>query len=95
MTERIPCRTPANPEGGTSNIPAWKYDAFARAIRAALADGPMRQAEVKDAAAAHLTDEERAAMGSLGWHATTVRLEMEVRGDLRRLPGAPVRVALP
>ena len=94
MTDRIPCRTPANPEGGTSNIPRWTSDAFARAIRAALADGPMWQTDLRDAAAGHLTEDERAAMGSLGWHATTVRLEMEVRGDLRRLSGSPVRAAL-
>lgn len=94
MTDRIPCRTPADPEGGTSNIPAWKYEAMARAIRAALADGPMTQTALRAAVADHLAGEERDGMGSLPWHATTVRLEMEVRGDLRRLPGKPVRVAL-
>jgi hypothetical protein len=27
------------------------------------------------------------ALGSLGWHITTVRLEMEVRGEIERVPG--------
>jgi len=34
----------------------------------------------------HLSDEERARLGSLGWHTTVVKLNMEVEGDIARVP---------
>ncbi len=34
--------------------------------------------------------------GSVGWHATAVKLDLEARGELERIPGAkPQRVRLP
>ena len=92
MTDRTPCRTP---EGkSATNIPTWKFDACHAALLGALADGPMPARELVQAAGARLSDADRAALGSLGWHMTTVRLELEVRGEIARLPGAPVRLAL-
>lgn len=38
--------------------------------------------------AAALTPERRANLGSVGWYATTVKLALEVRGEIRRVPGA-------
>ncbi len=34
-----------------------------------------------------LTADQRAKLGSLGWHVTCVKLELEVRGEIARAPG--------
>ncbi|UWQ22333.1 DUF6958 family protein [Jannaschia sp. W003] len=91
--ERVLCRTPNNP--GTTRIPAWKFEACRAAILAELADGERGAMALADAAAARLSASDRAAMGSVGWHMTTVRLELEVRGEVARSGRAPVRLALP
>ncbi len=86
MTERIPCRTPT----GTSatNIPTWKFDACRIAILATLADGARPASEISPAVGDRLPPDDLAALGKLGWHVTAVRLEMEVRGEIERIPGA-------
>ncbi|MEM9795910.1 MAG: hypothetical protein AAF919_05455 [Pseudomonadota bacterium] len=94
MTDRTPCRTP---EGkSATNIPAWKFDACRDALLAELAGGEVRASEIAKRAGARLSAEQLADLGSLGWHMTTVRLEMEVRGEILRVPGAkPVTLRLP
>lgn len=93
--EKVRCRThTSGPDGGT-NIPAWKFEAMRHAIFEVLADGPMKVADMKEAVRSHLTKDELDNLGALGWHMTTIRLELEVRGDLKRLEGSPVFVALP
>lgn len=84
---RIACRTPAEGRDGVTRIPKWKFDVLRRAIRAALSNGAVPFAELKDRVAPLLSAEDLAHMGSLGWHVTTVKLELEVRGDVSRLPG--------
>ncbi|MFO6466032.1 DUF6958 family protein [Jannaschia sp. KMU-145] len=90
MTDRKPCRTPT----GTSatNVPTWKFDACRSAILDVLADGAVPASEVAARVGDQLTDEQLDALGKLGWHVTTVRLEMEVRGEIARLPGRPLRL---
>ena len=96
--ERVECRTPAEGRDGVTRIPRWKYDAVRSAILGAVgaagADGlPFR--DLKAAAAERLSEGERARLGSLGWHVTTVKLNMEVEGELLRLPGvSPQRLVL-
>ena len=34
-----------------------------------------------------LSEEELGKLGSVGWHATTVKLELEVRGEISRVAG--------
>lgn len=94
MTDRVPCRTPT----GTSatNVPKWKFDACRTALLATLADGPVAAKEIATRAGARLTDAERDELGSLGWHMTTIRLELEVRGEIARIAGAkPLILRLP
>ncbi|SMY09024.1 DUF6958 family protein [Flavimaricola marinus] len=96
---RTPCRTPAKDRDGVTNIPTWKFDLLRGHILdivgAAGPDGfPM--AELSAAIAPRLTDDETARLGKLGWHMMAVKLEMEVAGDLARMPKVtPQRLVLP
>jgi hypothetical protein len=90
---RIMCRTPT-PGKAPVRIPRAKFEPVAAAILAvtprlapgvAFRDLPARVAEALGAANC-------AAIGSISWYVTTVKLELEVRGELRRLPGAPQRL---
>lgn len=96
--DRIACRTPAEGRDGTSNIPVWKYDAVSAAIEAVLKDaGPdgMLNKDLRDAVGARMRPDDLAKLGKLGWHVVTVKLEMEVRGEVVRLPGkGPMRITL-
>ena len=96
--ERVTCRTPAEGRGGVTNIPAWKFEAVRGAILDAVSQaGPEGQpfkglsGEVKS----RLPADTLAKLGSVGWHTTTVKLEMEVAGDIARLDGvSPQRIVL-
>src|SRR5689334_666576 len=81
------CETPS--EGKSAkNIPQWKYDLLRTAIRKVV---PKNKTGVEfrqlfDLVANELTLEERAKLGSLPWYTTTVKLHMEVIGELERVP---------
>jgi len=96
--DRIPCRTPNPSRNGVTRIPRWKFDLMRGAILDILgeagADG-FAFGDLADEVAARLSAEDRARLGSVKWHSTTVKLEMEVAGDIARMPGAtPQRLAL-
>ncbi|WP_415919382.1 DUF6958 family protein [Tateyamaria sp. SN6-1] len=67
-----------------TNIPAWKFDAVRAAILDAVADGPMLYKDLNAAVEARLDADTLERLGKLGWHVVTVKLEMEVRGDIVR-----------
>lgn len=83
--EKVACRTPAEGRDGVTNIPAWKFDAVRAAILDALSDGPILYKDLNGAVEARLDDQTLADLGKLGWHVVTVKLELEVRGEIERL----------
>lgn len=86
--DRIICRTPT-PDRQPTRIEAWKFDTVRRAILAALpreGDG-LAFKELPARVAAHLDTGARSRLGSVGWYTTTVKLELEVRGEIMRVPG--------
>ena len=86
--DKIACRTPAEGRDGVTRIPAWKYAAVRRAILHAVeAAGPggLRFAALTGAVRARLSQQELARIGAVGWHCTTVKLEMEVAGEIERV----------
>ncbi|MEL7535522.1 MAG: hypothetical protein AAFZ58_01825 [Pseudomonadota bacterium] len=93
--ERITCRTPT-PGKQPCAIPRWKFDAVRGAILDSVpanADG-LRASELPERVRAALDADTLEELGSVNWHTTTVRLELEVAGELTRLSGSgPVRVA--
>ena len=68
-----------------SNIPAWKFETVRRAILDALQDGPILFKELNAAVERRLDSDVLDRLGKLGWHVVTVKLEMEVRGEIERL----------
>jgi Family of unknown function (DUF6958) len=88
LAKRIQLRNPDRAKAGP-RIEQWKYDAIKRAILhivprkapglafAGLAAGVSRE----------LARADRLKVGSMGWYTTVVKLDLEARGYLRRLPG--------
>ena len=84
--DRVGCRTPAEGRDGVTNIPAWKFDLIRGHIADILSDGtPQVYNEVRDTVGARLSAEQADALGKLGWHVITVKLELEVRGEIERV----------
>ena len=94
--ERITCRTPT-PGKNPTRIHKWKYDLLRGIILDILArsvDG-VEFRSLSCLIDASLTPQQRADLGSVSWYTTTVKLDMEVKGDIERLPGArPQRLRL-
>lgn len=80
------------------SIPAWKFDVLREAILkivgAAGAEGMLNK-DLRDAVGAELTADQLERLGKLGWHVVTVKLELEVRGEIARMDAkGPMRIAL-
>ena len=92
---KVACRTPTPGRLGVTNIPQWRFDMVRRAIIEVIATGEVKFADLPDLVARQLSKEDRDRLGSIGWNVTTVKLELEVRGDLIRVEGkGPQRLVL-
>lgn len=88
--ERVVCAT-ATPGKARTSIPRWKYDAVRRAIRQVIVSAGSRGATLEDLVGetpARLSPEELAALGSVSWHVTTVKLDLEAKGEISAIAGA-------
>lgn len=88
---RIDCRTPNANRDGVTRIPLWKYECIQRTILEALEgtdDGVILFKDLSKIVQKRLTSNELAKLGSPNWHVTTVKLNMEVTGEIERIPGA-------
>ncbi len=87
--DKIACYTPTKGRDNATRIPQWKYECVRRAILDVLGESEGGQVAFKNLAEQvkdHLTSNQLAKLGSLGWHVTTVKLNMEVDGELERVP---------
>ena len=97
-TDKVECRTPAEGRDGVTRIPKWKYDCVRDAILEAVAGAGsqgLKFSALKNEVGDRLTEDQQSRLGSLGWHVTTVKLNMEVEGEIARLPGTPQRLVIP
>lgn len=92
MTEKTACRTPAKDRDGVTHIPSWKFDLLRRALLELLSEGDVPFAQLARKTGSKLTTEQKAQLGSLSWHVTTVKLELEVRGEVGRRKGASPQI---
>ncbi|MEL6686027.1 MAG: hypothetical protein AAFP97_00220 [Pseudomonadota bacterium] len=95
IEEKVVCRTPTEGRSGTTSIPKWKYDcvrlAALEVIKSAGSEG-LPFSKLPEAVRAKLSEDQLSKLGSLGWHVTTVKLNMEVEGEIKRLSGSPQRL---
>lgn len=96
LGEKISCRTPTEGRDGVTRIPLWKYRLLRGAILEVLTERGalgLRFGELADALRERLAREDLDRLGSLNWHMTVVKLNMEVEGEIRRLAGrGPQRI---
>jgi hypothetical protein len=91
---KIVCKTPTPGKQSTA-IAKWKYDLVRNAIRTCVPKTKEGVAfkELPDLVADVLPPDDRARLGSVSWHTTTVKLHMETIGELERVKGAvPQRI---
>lgn len=87
--DKISCYTPAKGRDGVVRIPSWKYNCVRRAILDAVEeseDGTVVFGDLAAIAVERLTSNQLAKLGSVKWHVTTVKLNMEVDGEIERVP---------
>jgi hypothetical protein len=97
--DRIVCETPT-PGKQPVRIEAWKYLAVRDALLRVLPAQGRGTSEPQGLAFRELpalvwqalSPEDRAQLGSASWYTTTVKLDLEVKGQVRRLPGSPQRL---
>jgi hypothetical protein len=83
MTERIMTRHPLGKSG--VNIERGKYDAIRTAILDNLEkEGEMRYKDLSRAVAEQLAGK---LDGKIPWYVVTVKLDLEARGEIERIPG--------
>ncbi len=84
----ILCKTPTPGKKGT-RIAKWKYDCIQKAIKKCTPKTKSGIAfkDMPKLVEKHLSAEERKSLGSITWYTVTVKLDMEVRGELCRVPG--------
>lgn len=83
--DRVVCRTPT-PDRKPTRIERWKFESVRGAILDAVEaeeDG-LPFGDLARAVGERLMPEELQYLGSIGWYTTTVKLELEVAGELRR-----------
>jgi hypothetical protein len=85
--EKIECRTPT-PNKKPTRIAKTKFDLVRRAILRVIPKkgNGVAFSDLFALVEDELTPNERKAVGSIPWYVTTVKLEMEVRGELERVP---------
>ena len=81
------CLTPNKPGAGT-RIPHWKFDAVRTAILAVLKENDVTFQDLTAACKNRMMDADLAKLRSLGWHVRTIKLELECRGEIARVPGS-------
>ena len=90
IEDKIACYTPTKGRDGATRIPRWKYECIRRAILDELEeseDGQVIFGRLAALVTARLTRDQLAKLGSVKWHVTSVKLNMEVEGELERVPG--------
>lgn len=94
---RTKCRTPT-PNKSATTILSWKFEALEYAIVKCVGEAGAEGflfSKLPERVQTKLSADTLEKLGSIGWHVTTVKLELEVRGVLKRKDGeSPQRLVL-
>ena len=87
--ERVVCETPT-PGKKPTRIHKWKYDLLRRIILEIVAEGTdgVEFRNLPGLIESRLSVEQRENLGSVSWYTVSVKLDMEVKGDIERVPRA-------
>jgi len=91
---KVECANPL-PGKASTRIDKWKYDKVSAAILSIVpqeGDGFLFK-ELAESVARVLGADTMASIGSSGWYTTTVKLDLEAKGSIYRVPkSAPQRL---
>jgi hypothetical protein len=96
-TDKVLCQTPT-PGKQPTRIDRWKYDLVRSAILAVVRSS---EQGVEFRVLPALVEQQiepgnLSKLGSVSWYVTTVKLDLEVNGEIERIPGSkPQRLRLP
>ncbi|WP_018996224.1 DUF6958 family protein [Hirschia maritima] len=82
--KKTDCRTPNQGRIGVTRISSWKYDLVRTAILRAVGEEGILFKDLKQTVRQNMTMHDLEKLGSLSWHMTTVKLNMEAEGELSR-----------
>src|SRR5262245_41170266 len=95
-SDKIVCQTPTEGKSPT-RIEKWKYDVVRRAILNIVKSQPdgILFNELAGLVGQNLSEYEKQNLGSVNWYTTTVKLDLEVKGEIRRLDKVtPIRLVI-
>ena len=89
QVEKILCPTPT-PGKKPVRIDAWKYNLIRDAILSVLPlDEPgVVFMDLPGLVESRLSADHKARLGSVGWYTTTIKLDLEVKEEIARIPGS-------
>lgn len=87
--DKVTCKTPT-PGKKPTNIERWKYDTVRAAILNIVSDhkdGVLFK-DLPQLVGQRLPDNIKEKLGSVNWYTTTVKLDLEVREEIKRVAGS-------
>jgi hypothetical protein len=89
IDEQVLVETPT-PGKQPTRIDRWKYDLVHDAILSVVQEDEngVEFSQLAQLVEAHLSTKDLERLGSVSWYTTTVKLDMEVKGELERIPGS-------
>jgi len=87
--DKVLCQTPT-PGKRPTRIERWKYDLIHSAILAVIHQNRQEIAfrDLPALVEQHLDPGDLENLGSISWYTTTVKLDMEVKREIERVPGS-------
>ena len=87
--EKVLVETPT-PGKQPTRIDRWKYDLVRSAILSAvpLDNYGLEFNELPQLVEEQISEDDLKKLGSVSWYTTTVKLDMEVKGEIERVPGS-------
>jgi hypothetical protein len=89
VSEKVLCRTPSAGKSA-KRIDRWKFELLRKAILSSLStkEPGVVFNDLFGLVEARLTKRQIEEIGSIPWYTTTVKLELEVVGEIARVPGS-------
>ena len=87
--DKVLCETPT-PGKQPTRIARWKYDLVRSAILAAVPadEQGLEFNKLPELVEGQLSPNDLENLGSVSWYTTTIKLDLEVKGDIERIPGS-------